>query len=61
LVKRERFKRFSTQKKLDFYIFFDFLRNFFAGKFVVIGFKQGKSLTMGEKKNAATLGFGKSR
>jgi len=55
------FFKTASAKRLDFYAFFDFLEKFFTAKFVVIGFKQGKSPAMGEGKEAATLEFGKSR
>lgn len=53
--------RFSTQKELIFIFFSIFQENFLMAIFLVIGFKQGKSPAMGEKKKAVTLEFGKSR
>jgi hypothetical protein len=47
-------------KRIDFYTFFNFPIKFFAAKFVVIGFKRGKSPAMGEKKEAVLLEFGAS-
>jgi hypothetical protein len=44
------------------FIFFSiFQEKFLTAKFVVIGFKQGKSPAMGEKKEAVTSEFGTSR
>ncbi len=41
--------------------FFNFLKNIFRGNVFVIGFKQGKLPAMGEKKEAVTSEFKKSR
>jgi hypothetical protein len=44
-----------------FCIFFNFPGKILTAKFVVIGFKRGNSPAMGEKKEAVTLEFGRSR
>jgi hypothetical protein len=51
---------FSTQKEFIFIFFSIFQEKILAAIFLVIGFKQGKSPTMGEKQVAVTLEFGKS-
>jgi hypothetical protein len=58
---REDGEDFPLKKTSPFYIFFNFPRKIFTAKFVVIGFKRGKSPALGEKQAAAMLGFGKSR
>jgi hypothetical protein len=46
---------FALKKNGFFTLFSIFLEIFLTAKFVVIGFKRGKSPVMGEKKEAVTL------
>jgi hypothetical protein len=46
---------------MDFNIFLTLREKILTAKFVVIGFKRGNLPAMGDKKEAAMLGFGKSR
>ena len=54
------FKIFRSKRHHFFTFFHFFKKNFLAAKFVVIGFKQGKSPAMGGKKEAMTVEFGTS-
>ncbi|MGA2069856.1 MAG: hypothetical protein ABSG97_00770 [Sedimentisphaerales bacterium] len=51
----ERMSKIFHSKSIDFYIFSIFQEKFLTAIFLVIGFKQGKSPVMGEKKEAVTV------
>ena len=61
MVSRTQRQDFALKKNRFFHVFSIFLEKFLAAKFIVIGFKRGKSQAMGEKKEAVTLKLGKSR